>query len=162
MPFWVGVVIAGFIGIIAQPWSLFDVLNSVLLIIGGILSSIVGILFADYYLLRKRRVHVKDLYELNGQFHYWKGINMAGFIAWVVGGTAANLLSAYSSLVGFLVGAALYYVLAKYWWFTIYPQAELIEPSDEKYLGLTAGRDWEIDGKETGRVPETKTISKQI
>lgn len=162
VPFWVGVVIAGLIGIIAQPWSLFDVLNSVLLIIGGILSSIVGILFADYYLLRKRRVHVKDLYELDGQFHYWKGINMAGFIAWVVGGTAANLLSAYSSLVGFVVGGALYYVLARYWWFAIYPQAEITDPSDEKYLGLTAGRDWEIDEDETVGLQETKTISEQI
>ena len=159
VPFWVGVIIAGIIGIVAQPWSLFDVLNSALLIIGGILTAIVGILFADYYLLRKRRVHVTDLYELEGQFKYWKGINLAGFIAWVVGGAIANMLSVYSSLVGFACGAFLYYVLAKYWWFKMYPQAEIEDPSDEKYLGITAGRDWEISEGELVPTPEAKAIS---
>ncbi|MGN1401005.1 MAG: NCS1 family transporter [Bacillus sp. (in: firmicutes)] len=160
VPFWVGVLIAGIIGIVAQPWSLFDVLNSVLLIIGGILSSIVGILFADYYLLRKRRVHVVDLYEMNGQFKYWKGINLAGFLAWMIGGTAANLLPAYSSLVGFVVGAAVYYILANYWWFKKYPQAEIEDPSDEKYLGITAGRDWQIDVGEPMHAAEPVAVPK--
>jgi len=145
VPFWVGVIIAGIIGILAQPWSLFDILNSALLVIGGILTAIVGILFADYYLLRKRRVNVHDLYEVDGQFKYMKGFNWAGMIAWIIGGVIANLLPAYSSLVGFAVGAIVYYVLAKYWWFKKYPQAEIEEPSDEKYLGITVGRDWEIE-----------------
>jgi len=145
VPFWVGVIIAGIIGIIAQPWSLFDILNSALLVIGGILTAIVGILFADYYLLRKRRVNVHDLYEVDGQFKYMKGFNWAGMIAWIIGGVIANLLPAYSSLVGFAVGAIVYYVLAKYWWFKKYPQAEIEEPNDEKYLGITVGRDWEIE-----------------
>lgn len=145
VPFWVGVVIAGIVGTVVQPWSLFDVLNQVLLVVGGILTSIVGILFADYYLLRKRRVNVKELYETNGQYRYMAGVNLAGIIAWVVGGAVANLIPTYSSLVGFAVGAALYYVLAKYWWFKKYPQAEIENPSDELYLGITVGRDWVID-----------------
>lgn len=149
VPFWVGVVIAGVIGTLAQPWNLFDILNSVLLIIGGVLTSIVGIMFADYYLLRKRRVHVKDLYESNGQFKYMGGFNWAGIIAWVIGGIVANLFPTYSSLVGFAFGAALYYVLAKHWWFKKYPQQEIIDPDDAKYLGITTGRDWEIVSNET-------------
>lgn len=112
---------------------------NVLLIIGGILTAIVGILFADYYLIRKRRVHVKELYELDGQFKYYKGFNIAGLVAWVIGGAIANIFSTYSSLVGFFVGAIVYYVLAKYWWFKKYPQAELVDPSDAKYLGITVG-----------------------
>lgn len=144
VPFWVGVIVAGIIGILAQPWSLFDVLNTALLIIGAILSSIVGILFADYYLLRKRRVNVAELYEMNGQYRYHKGFNWAGMIAWIGGGLIANLFPAYSSLVGFVAGALFYYVLAKYWWFKKYPQAEMEEPRDEKYLGITVGRDWHI------------------
>lgn len=156
VPFWVGVVIAGIIGTVVQPWSLFDILNSVLLIIGGILSSIVGILFADYYLLRKRRVNVKDLYELDGQYRYLKGVNLAGIIAWIIGGLIANIWPAYSSLIGFFVGAVIYFVLAKYWWFKKYPQAEIINPSDEDYLGITAGRSWEIDvAAEPITVPST-------
>lgn len=157
VPFWVGVIIAGIIGTLAQPWSLFDILNSALLVIGGILTAIVGILFADYYLLRKRRVNVHDLYEVDGQFKYMKGFNWAGMIAWIIGGVIANLLPAYSSLVGFAVGAIVYYVLAKYWWFKKYPQAEIEEPNDEKYLGITVGRDWEIEVE-----PETVTAPKVV
>ena len=61
----------------------------------------------------------------------------------------ANMFSTYSSLIGFVVGAALYYVLAKYWWFKKYPQTEMIDPDDAKYLGITVGRDWEIVSNET-------------
>ncbi|WP_431027435.1 NCS1 family transporter [Lysinibacillus sp. LZ02] len=147
VPFWVGVIITGIIGTIVQPWSLFDILNSVLLIIGGILTAIVGILFADYYLIRKRRVNVDALYELEGQFKYFKGFNFAGLIAWAIGGGVANMFPTYSSLIGFFLGAAVYYVLAKYWWFVKYPQKEINNPSDELYLGITAGNDWEIDKK---------------
>ncbi|MCG7343632.1 NCS1 family transporter [Sporosarcina sp. ACRSL] len=153
VPFWAAVIIAGIIGVVAQPWNLFDVLVNVLLIIGGILTAIVGILFADYYLIRKRRVNVKDLYELDGQYKYMRGFNLAGLFAWVIGGAIANMYPTYSSLVGFFVGAIVYYVLAKYWWFKKYPQAELDNPSDAEYLGLTVGHDWddivmqEIDGK---------------
>ena len=153
VPFWAAVIIAGVIGVLAQPWNLFDVLVNVLLIIGGILTAIVGILFADYYLIRKRRVNVRDLYELDGQYKYMRGFNLAGLLAWVIGGAIANMFPTYSSLVGFFVGAIVYYVLAKYWWFKKYPQAELDNPSDAEYLGITVGHDWddivtqEMEGK---------------
>ncbi|MFJ8260466.1 NCS1 family transporter [Rummeliibacillus sp. NPDC094406] len=155
VPFWVGVVIAGIIGTLSQPWSLFEMLNSVLLIIGGILTSIVGILFADYYLLRKRRINVQGLYESNGQFRYLGGFNLAGLISWIIGGIIANIFPTYSSLIGFFVGAVLYYILAKYWWFKKYPQQEILDPDDEKYLGITVGNSWTIDSyEEPAFVPE--------
>ncbi|SEN77626.1 nucleobase:cation symporter-1, NCS1 family [Mesobacillus persicus] len=161
VPFWVGVIVAGIIGILAQPWSLFGVLNSALLIIGGILSSIVGILFVDYYVIRKRRVNVEELYETEGQYKYLGGFNLAGMIAWIIGGVAANLLPTYSSIVGFAVGAVVYYFLAKNWWFAKYKQAEIENPSDEKYLGITVGRDWKIPvEEEVVVVPET--VSERI
>ncbi len=144
VPFWAGVILAGIVGIVVQPWSLFGIIIPALLVIGGILSAIVGILFTDYYVLRKRRVNVQDLYKADGQFKYMNGINLAGMISWIVGGFAAYWLSAYSFFVGFGVGAIMYYVLCKYWYFNKYKQAEIEDPSDEKYLGITAGRDWEI------------------
>lgn len=155
VPFWVGVIMAGVVGIAVQPWSLFGIIIPALLVIGGILSAIVGILFTDYYLLRKRRVNVHDLYEDHGQFRYMNGFNMAGLIAWVIGGAAAYYFPSYSFIVGFGVGAIVYYYLAKYWWFVKYKQAEIEDPSDEKYLGITVGRDWVVEeDTETVIVPE--------
>jgi nucleobase:cation symporter-1, NCS1 family len=146
-PFWAGVITAGIVGTVVQPWQLFDIIIQVLLFVGGILAAIVGILFADYYLIRKRRVNVPDLYEDRGQYKYMGGINLAGFIAWIIGGAASYFVPEYGFLVGFVIGATLYYVLAKYWWFTKYPQAEIENPSDEKYLGISVGRDWIIESE---------------
>lgn len=144
-PFWLGVGAAGFIGIAIQPWSLFSFISSVLLYVGAILSGIVGILIADYYLIRKRRINVTDLYEIDGQYHYKNGINYAGFIAWGLGAVAALIFMNYSFIVGLLVSMISYWPLAKYWWFQKYPQAELLDPDDMKYLGISSGRDWKIE-----------------
>ncbi|MFD1736498.1 NCS1 family transporter [Bacillus salitolerans] len=160
-PFWAGVVAAGIAGTIVQPWNLFGVIIPVLLFVGGILSAIVGILVADYYFLRKRRVNVPDLYESTGQFRYMNGVNVAGFIAWVVGAVASYFVPSYSFLVGFLVGAGVYYVLAKYWWFAKYKQAEIEDPDDNKYLGLSVGRDWTIEGTEAESPVPTPTPSSE-
>jgi nucleobase:cation symporter-1, NCS1 family len=154
-PFWAGVITAGIIGTLVQPWNLFDVIIPILLFVGGILSAIVGILFADYYLLRKRRVNVPELYEDYGQFRYMGGVNLAGFIAWIVGAVASYFVPSYSFLVGFVIGAGCYYVLAKYWWFKTYKQAEIEDPSDEKYLGISVGRDWILEEEESQEVPKS-------
>ncbi|WP_453990237.1 NCS1 family transporter [Bacillus nitroreducens] len=156
-PFWAGVITAGIIGVVVQPWELFGVIIPALLIIGGILSAIVGILFTDYYILRKRRVNVPELYETKGQYRYQSGINWAGMIAWIIGGIASYFFSAYSFFVGFGVGAVIYYILAKYWYFNKFIQAEIVDPDDEKYLGVTVGSDWEISETEhTDTIEEAK------
>ncbi|WP_338752990.1 NCS1 family transporter [Bacillus sp. FJAT-52991] len=148
VPFYVGVIFAGIIGMVTQPWNLFNTLMPFLLISGGVLSAIVGILYTDYYLIRKRRVNVVELYESNGQYSYHFGVNWAGLIAWSIGGVASVVFSEYSFILGFLLSAVSYYVLAKYWWFKKYKQAELEDPSDEKYLGITVGRDWIIESED--------------
>jgi len=159
-PFWAGVITAGIVGTVVQPWTLFNVIIPILLFVGGILSAIVGILFADYYLIRKRRVNVPELYEDHGQYKYMGGVNAAGFIAWIIGGVASYFVPEYGFLVGFLVGAGIYYVLAKYWWFNKYRQAEIDDPSDEKYLGISVGRDWVIEDK--AYVPVTAEIPNNV
>jgi nucleobase:cation symporter-1, NCS1 family len=160
VPFYVGVSLAGVIGIVTQPWQLFNALLPFLSVIGGILAGIVGIIFADYYLVRKRRVNVPELYESNGQYKYHMGINWAGMISWAISGALAIAMPTYSFFVGFIVGAACYYVLTKYWWFQKYQQAELLNPSDETYLGITVGRDWVIDpGEKLESQPEAETVT---
>ena len=160
-PFWAGVITAGIVGTVVQPWKLFGIIIPVLLFVGGILSAIVGILFADYYLLRKRRVNVPDLYEDHGQFRYLGGVNMAGIIAWIIGGAASYFVPEYGFVVGFIVGVVIYYFLAKYWWFKKYPQAEIEDPSDEKYLGISVGRDWIIE-EETAIQPAANKLADNL
>jgi nucleobase:cation symporter-1, NCS1 family len=156
-PFWAGVLTAGIVGTVVQPWNLFGVIIPVLLFIGGILSAIVGILVADYYLIRKRRVNVPALYEDHGQYKYMNGVNLAGFISWIIGAVASYFVPSFSFIVGFGAGAVCYYFLAKYWWFQKYEQAELLDPDDDKYLGISVGRDWEIGLESERSVAEAPT-----
>ncbi|WP_421384760.1 NCS1 family transporter [Bacillus salacetis] len=157
-PFWAGVITAGIVGTVVQPWNLFDVIIPVLLFVGGILSAIVGILVSDYYFIRKRRVNVPDLYEEHGQYKYMNGVNLAGFISWILGGVASYFVPSFSFLVGFGVGAVCYYILAKFWWFKKYEQSELVNPSDDLYLGISVGRDWEIEAEPETVVEEVPAV----
>src|SRR5690625_323308 len=145
VPYALGVVIAGVIAIVSRPWAILDVIIPFLIISGAILSATVGIIIVDYYIIRKRRLNVPDLYESNGQYRYLNGINWAGMISFVIGGGVALLFQTYSFFVGCFIAGIVYYFLAKYWWFKKYKQAELEDPSDEKYLGITVGREWKID-----------------
>ncbi|WP_240376947.1 NCS1 family transporter [Bacillus piscicola] len=148
VPFYAGVILAGLIGTAFQPWALFEVIVPYLLLSGAILSAIIGIVMVDYYILRKRRVNVPDLYKSEGQFRYHNGVNLAGIISWVIGGGVAMLFMDYSFIFGFVIGGGCYYFLAKHWYFKKFKQEEIENPDDEKYLGLTVGRDWQIDMEE--------------
>ncbi|GGJ95873.1 nitrate reductase [Lentibacillus kapialis] len=141
----IAVFVVGIVGTIIQPWSVYEILTEALLFFGAVLSAISGILVADYYLLRKRRVNVQELYRHGGQFKFHGGVNAAGMIAWVIGGIVAIIFMDYSFIVGFVLAGAIYYVLARYWYFKKFRQAEIEDPNDEKYLGITVGRDWVID-----------------
>lgn len=137
-----GVILAGIIGTIAQPWQLMEALTGFLTVMSTVYSAIVGITFADYYFLRKRRLNVPELYKKKGQFSYAKGWNFAGIIALVVGVVVTSFLSDYAFIVGIIVSGAIYYILAKYWWFKKYKQIEIEEGHPDKFLGITKGRDW--------------------
>ena len=63
-----------------MPWAILDNLFAFLFSYGSFLSAIGGIMVADYYLIRRRRLNVPQLYELQGQFHYWRGFNPAGLL----------------------------------------------------------------------------------
>ena len=71
------------------PWAILDNLFAFLGYYGAFLSAIGGIMIADYYLIRRRRLNVPDLYRLDGQFRYAGGFNPAGLIAWLVAGGLA-------------------------------------------------------------------------
>lgn len=82
-------------------------------------------MIADYYLIRRRRVNVPDLYSMTGQFRYSAGINWAGMIAWLVAGGIAAWYADHAFIIGFPLGLVLYYVLMKTMVLPGNPQAEI-------------------------------------
>ncbi len=141
-----GVALAGVVGTLAFPWLILDNLFTFLGYYGALLSAVGGIMIADYYALRRRRLNVPDLYRADGQFRFLGGFNPAGLIAWVVAGGLALWQLEYAYLVGLPVGFAVYLLLMKTWVMHAHPQAEVDSGFSEEYLATSVGQEWAYDG----------------
>lgn len=137
----VAIVIAGIIGTLSMPWLILNNLFTFLGYYGAVLSAVGGIMVADYYIIRKRRLNVPDLYRQDGQYRFASGFNPAGIIAWIVGGGLALIFLEYAYLTGFVVAFVVYLVLMKTWILPKYPQAEVGAQGDD-YLATSAGLNW--------------------
>lgn len=137
----VAIVIAGIIGTLSMPWLILNNLFTFLGYYGAVLSAVGGIMVADYYFIRKRRLNVPDLYRQDGQYRFAGGFNPAGIIAWIVGGGLALIFLEYAYLTGFVVAFIVYLVLMKTWILPKYPQAEIGAQGDD-YLATSAGLNW--------------------
>lgn len=137
-----GVALAGIIGTLCFPWLILDNLFVFLGYYGAFLSAIGGIMTADYYLIRYRRINVPELYSMSGQFRYSGGVNWAGMTAWLVAGGIAAWYSDYAFVIGFPLGLVLYYVLMKVFVLPGNPQQEIESGYSDRFLATTVGKSW--------------------
>jgi len=145
-----GGLITAVIGILIQPWNLLasaDVyIFTWLGFYGGALGTIAGVLIADYWLHRRTRLSLPDLYRSDGAYSYGWGFNWRALVAFVIGALLAvggaysapgtgpfpedgiigflkvelpwgGFLYDYSWIVGLLVAFVIYWALA-----TIFPE----------------------------------------
>ena len=89
-----GLITAGFGFIIGGMWvavitqmGLFPFVNT----LGAILAPVFGIMIVDYYIIKKQRINIDDLYSEspNGKYYYNNGFNTKGMLAWVLSGYIA-------------------------------------------------------------------------
>jgi NCS1 family nucleobase:cation symporter-1 len=127
LPRWIsfktGGLITGLIGIVMQPWRLLadpsGYIFTWLVGYSGGLGSIAGVLIADYWFVRKRRLSLVDLYLPDGAYGGWSipavVATLAGCaLAW--GGLVfapLRPLYDYGWFVGFLAAALIYLVLKR-------------------------------------------------
>jgi len=121
-----GGIITGVVGILMMPWKLLSDFSSYIFgwLVGcsAFLGPIAGIMICDYYLVRRRRLVVEDLYRRGGAYEFWRGFNpnaigaLAAGVAIALIGLAVpavHWLYDYAWFVGFLVSGALYFVLMR-------------------------------------------------
>jgi len=113
-----GGVITGILGILICPWWLLDEISNILIFVSGLLGPVLGILLCDYFVIRKKRLHLADLYRTDGEYAYRSGFNPAAILALAVGVLfaligywipALSFLYNLSWFTGFLIAFALYY-----------------------------------------------------
>lgn len=112
----VSVTIAGILAIGSFPWILVQDDNSrgldlFILIYSAFLGPIIAILLVEYYILRKQKVDVEELYNEKGMF---KGYNPSALIALFIGAGAAFIEVDLAWIVGFIVAGIAYILLTKY------------------------------------------------
>ena len=110
------------IGLAIMPWNLYDnpvVVNYFLGGLGALLGPVFGVIMADYWLLRRARVNIPDLYreDPNADYHYRNGYNVRAIGAFVPAAAIAvtvalvpvfHLVAGFSWFVGAILGAVIY------------------------------------------------------
>jgi len=118
-----GGMITGIIGILIMPWWLLNEISGFLIFVSGLLGPVLGILIADYYFVREKRLELAELYKEEGIYSYGKtGFNKAAMIALLIGVflaligywvPALNFLYSLSWFTGFIISFILYIILMK-------------------------------------------------
>ncbi|KAF7558412.1 hypothetical protein G7046_g5735 [Stylonectria norvegica] len=172
LPRWFTVRRGGYVTIfsafIMQPWSLLNTATNFLTVVGSFnvfLGPLMGIMFSDYFLLRKTTMKLTDLYGNSSHSIYWytKGWNWRAVIAWPMGvwfllpGLAQRAVAPKESwgawtrlyqlswFVGFAVSAVTYLALEYFW-----PISDKLAVDDLDYFG-TFGDPPVIRGVESTR-----------
>ncbi|HAN30040.1 MAG TPA: hypothetical protein DCQ06_00445, partial [Myxococcales bacterium] len=76
-----GGLITGVVGIVILPWKLMGVIVGFLLTYGAILGPVVGVLLADYYVIRNKELDLEGLYQADGPYRYSGGFHVAAFVS---------------------------------------------------------------------------------
>jgi NCS1 family nucleobase:cation symporter-1 len=101
--FRLGGLITGIIGILMMPWKLVADPNGYiftwLIAYSALLGPIGGILIADYFVVRRRKLNVNALYKPDGEYRFTGGFSIVALISLVAG--------ALPSVPGFLVNVNL-------------------------------------------------------
>ncbi|WP_461020642.1 NCS1 family nucleobase:cation symporter-1 [Streptomyces daliensis] len=118
--------VSALIGLVILPWNLYNsplVVNYFLGGLGALLGPLFGVIMADYWLLRKSKVNVPDLYneDPHGDYHYRRGYNPRAVWAFVPAAGIAVVLAlvpyfkpvaGFSWFIGAFAGAAIYALIA--------------------------------------------------
>ena len=145
-----GAIIFSILGILAQPWRFLTqaiTFITVLSSFGVFMSPAAAILIVDFWLIRKQKWNIPELYKPGGIYWFTGGANWRAFVAYFLGMWPAlpGFINAVSGLevavtwrrfyqisffFGYIVSASIYYILNRF-----FPVA-----------GLAVQVDFDIDG----------------
>src|SRR5215472_13259187 len=119
-----GGLITGVIGVLLMPWKLLSDFSAYIFgwLVGysALLGPIAGVMIADYFLIRRSRLKMSDLYRRNGIYEYDNGVNLCAVLALAAGAVVAllglvvrplRLLYDYAWFVGFGISGAVHVAL---------------------------------------------------
>ena len=108
-------ILVGILSICVMPWKLVTAesaagLNLFTQFYSAFLGPIFAVMAVDYYILRKKKLDINDMYDKQGTF---KGINWAAVIAIIFGSLCSLLVMQLSWYVSLIPTGVAYYLLMK-------------------------------------------------
>jgi len=83
-----GGLITGIIGVVMMPWKLVadptGYIFTWLVGYSALLGPIGGIMIADYYVWRRKQLHVAGLYQVNGEYRFTNGFSLVAIFSLIV------------------------------------------------------------------------------
>lgn len=84
-----GAIITALLSWVVQPWDFYNTASTFVTVMSSFsvfMSPIVGIIIADFWVVRKKHLKLSHLYsdDPNGKYWYWKGVNYRNLIIWVI------------------------------------------------------------------------------
>ncbi|MDQ4025786.1 MAG: cytosine permease, partial [Actinomycetota bacterium] len=76
--------IAG-ISVLLAAWLTMERYESFLFLLGSVFIPLFGMLVADHFVIRRRRIAVDSLYDKDGEYWYRGGLRAAALVPWVAG-----------------------------------------------------------------------------
>ena len=116
---------AAVIALLITPWNLFNspvVVNLFLGGLGALLGPLFGIIMIDYYVLRRQRVVVRDLFREEGFYTYRRGWNPRAIVSFAASAVPAvvvalapvfAVLAPFSWFIGAAIAAAVHYAVSR-------------------------------------------------
>jgi NCS1 family nucleobase:cation symporter-1 len=106
------------------------------------MGALGGILIADYWIIRRQRLVVDDLYRERGVYSYRGGVNPRAVVALVIGilPVVPGFLRAVTTPGGAVTDPTFFDRLYSYAWFVTFALSGLV------YLGLMRGKSVPADG----------------
>lgn len=116
------------LAVVIMPWNLFSnpvLVNQFIGGVGALMGPLFGIMMADYYFVRHRRMDTRDLFNdgPSGTYFYRKGFNPRAIIALCISGgvtiimaiiPALSTLAPFAWPVGVILGSASYLIAVRY------------------------------------------------
>ena len=114
-----GFVIGAFWVSVISNIGMFPFVNT----LGAILAPVYGIMIIDYYIIKKERIDINDLFssKKSGKYYYNGGWNTKAFYAWIIAGIfsiatvwhpALSGMGGYAWIIGAALGAFLHYLMS--------------------------------------------------
>jgi NCS1 family nucleobase:cation symporter-1 len=133
-----GGLITAALGVLMMPWYLYRNASAYIFtwLIGysGLMGAIGGILICDYWVIRRKRLRLKDLFLENGSYSYSSGFNWRAIAAFVIGVAPAvpGFIRAARTPGGTVANPDLFDTIYTYAWFVTFALSFIV------YLALMA------------------------